>query len=187
MRLSRRLALGAVGTLVGSTLVERVAWASLARGLSVAELLHASEHVVVATALAASSSWADFGGHRRMVTDTRVRIEETLARKAPSQSELLVRVLGGAIGNLGVRVDGQAELELGKPSTLFLSPASPILAYVTGAAQGHFPLFDDGRGVLRLRPSPRLPALIAPGTSAAAQLGGKSVPEARDLMQAVLR
>ena len=97
-----------VGALVGTAAWEQSADASLVRGLTLAELVAASAHAVVGTALDTHSNWAELGGRRLIVTDTRVRIEETLARQAPLESEVIVRVLGGIVGKLGERVDGQA-------------------------------------------------------------------------------
>jgi hypothetical protein len=140
----------------------------------------------VVTPLESTCGWAEFGGRRLIVTDTRVRVEEVLALKAPAASELLIRVLGGAIGKLGQRIEGQAELVLGQPSTLFLTPTSELVAFVTGAAQGHYPLEPDKRGVVRLVPSPRLPELVRREGSAVVTLDGASLDRARELVRAVL-
>jgi hypothetical protein len=149
------------------------------------ELVSASGHALVVTPLESVSQWETFGGRRLIVTDTRAHVEEVLALDAPAESELWIRVLGGVVGGRGQRVAGQAELVLGKPSTLFLSPASSVLAYVTGAAQGHYPLVPDGRATLRLRPSSQLPALLEPERAAAAVLTGTTIAEARELVRAV--
>lgn len=183
MLTSRRVFLTAAGALVASAAFEREARASLSRGLSLAELVQRSAHTVVATALDAHSDWVLIGGKRRIVTDTRVRIEETLAGATPAQSELQVRVLGGIVGDIGERVDGQAELVLGEPAVAFLMPISPVLAYVTGAAQGHYRLLADSQKLLRLRPSPHLPLLLRPDESAAAQLSGATLDQARTLVR----
>jgi hypothetical protein len=183
MLTSRRVFLAAAGALVASAAFEREARASLSRGLSLAELVQRSAHTVVATALDAHSDWVLIGGKRRIVTDTRVRIEEALAGATPAQNELQVRVLGGIVGDIGERVDGQAELVLGEPAVAFLMPISPVLAYVTGAAQGHYRLLADSQKLLRLRPSPHLPLLLRPDESAAAQLSGATLDEARTLVR----
>jgi len=185
--LGRRGFLSAVGAVTGWAVTERIAHASLVRGLTLTELLASSTHAVVGTALEAHSAWMELGGRRLIVTDTRVRIEETLAREAPAEGELIVRVLGGIIGHLGERVDGQAELVLGEPSTLFLTPQSPGLTFVTGAAQGHYPLVADERASLRLRASPHLPTMLKRKGSAVTTLTGATLAEARDLMRAAQR
>jgi hypothetical protein len=180
---SRREFLGASGVLLASLFTARAAQASLVRGLTLPELVKASTHVVVGTPLEAHSEWADVGG-RKIVTDTRIRVEDTLALAAPGESELVVRVLGGIVGKLGERVDGQPALELGQPCTLFLTPVSPLLAWVTGAAQGHYPLLADAQKIMRLRASPHLPTLLTPERSAVAKLTGTTLAQARELLRA---
>ncbi len=187
MQRSRRAFLAATGVVVATAAFERKARASLSRGLTLAELVAQSAHTVVATALDARSDWALIGGKRRIVTDTRIRIEETLAGKPPAPSEMEVRVLGGIVGALGERVDGQAELVLGEPAVAFLMPISPVLAYVTGAAQGHYRLLADAQKLLRLRPSPHLPLLLRPEESAAAALTGTTLDQARVLVRGAVK
>ena len=187
MQTSRRAFLAGTGALVATATLVRRAEASLSRGLKLGELVAQSAHTVVATALDAHSEWVLIGGKRRIVTDTRIRIEETLAGKRPAESEMEVRVLGGIVDDLGERVDGQAELVLGEPAVAFLMPISPVLAYVTGAAQGHYRLLADTQKLLRLRPSPHLPLLLRPEESAAAVLTGTTLDQARVLVRGAFK
>jgi hypothetical protein len=184
---TRRGFLSFAGALVGSAALERTAHASLSRGLTLAELVGRSEHTVVATALDSHSDWVLIGGKRRIVTDTRIRVEDSLAGRPTAASELEVRVLGGIVGDIGERVEGQAELVLDEPAVLFLMPISPLLAYVTGAAQGHYRLLPDERQDLRLRPSPHLPTLMRPDESAALALSGRTLDEARSLIHGAVK
>jgi hypothetical protein len=183
MLTSRRTFLGSLAAGVGGALLERTAFASLARELSLEELLVHSEHAVVATPLDAQADWIVIGGKRRIVTDIRVRIEETLALRTPAQSELFVRVLGGHVGSLGQLVEGEVRLEPGEPCTLFLTAGSPTLTYVTGRTQGHYPLVPDAQKLLRLHPSPTLPELEHPEKSAVHLLSGRTLAEARALLR----
>ncbi len=180
---SRRFFLGGLGACVGSVLTERVASASLARELALSELLAHSDHAVVATPLDAAPSWAVFGGKRRIVTDFRVRVEETLALSAPSQNELLVRVLGGVLDGVGQLVAGEVRMAFGEPCALLLKADAAALTYVTGRTQGHYPLRPDAQKVLRLTPGPTLPELRHPEKSAVHLLAGRTLAEARGLMR----
>lgn len=173
-----------MGAISASFSWQRTADASLARGLTLGELVRASAHSLVVTPLDSSCHWADFGGRRLIVTDTRVRVEDVLGLARPEASELVVRVLGGAIGKYGQRIEGQAELVLGQPSALFLTPGATLLAYVTGAAQGHYPLTLDARGGAWLGPSPHVPELLARRGSAVETLTGASLDRARELVRA---
>jgi hypothetical protein len=182
MLLTRRCFLGsALG--FATVLKAGAADATLARGLTLHELAAASGHACVATPLEAHCEWATFGNNRVIVTDTRVRVEESVWREPPGR-ELIVRVLGGRIGTLGEHVDGQARLVLGEPGVFFLIGSSDALQFITGAAQGHYPLKRDDQGAARLTPSPFLPTLVKPGQAAIERLRSRTVPEARELIRA---
>lgn len=183
MSLTRRTFLASLA-LFGTGLGARGAHATLARGLTLEELVRRTAHGIVATPLEAHCEWATFGRTEVIVTETRVRVEEALVGTAPS--ELLVRVLGGSIGNVGVHVDGQAALRLGQLGVLFLTVAEER-AFVVGAAQGHYPLRQVARDVARLTPSPHLPRLLEPDGSAVQRLSGRTLGEAHDLVRSVRR
>ncbi|HTQ04034.1 MAG TPA: hypothetical protein VMI54_09260 [Polyangiaceae bacterium] len=163
--------------------MERTAFASLTRELGLDELLARSDHAVVATPLASAADWVVIGGKRRIVTDVRVRVEETLALRAPTQNEIFVRVLGGNVGQVGQLVEGEVRFAAGESAVLFLSAASPTLTYVTGRTQGHYPLRPDAQKLLRLAPSPTLPELAHPEKSAVHALTGRTLAEARELLR----
>jgi hypothetical protein len=127
--------------------------ASLARRLTLLELVRASDAVIVGTALASSSRWEKVAGRRRIVSYTRTRADESWAGNAPA--EIIVRTLGGRVGDTGEIVHGEAVLLIGEPAVLFVSPALGDSVRVTGMSQGHYPLRRDDRGILRLSASPR--------------------------------
>ena len=154
---------------------------SVARGLSLLELARASESVVVGTALQAESRWELVGGKKRIVTYTRVRVDQTLAGSA-GDSELAVRTLGGTVGKIGQVVHGEAHLFLNEPAVLFVRSATDGATVVTAMSQGHYPVRTDAAGARRLARSPRSFELIGKA-SAAKQLSGRTVPEARSLVQ----
>ena len=180
---TRRDLLSAAGAALAVAAVGSPAQAALARGLRLAELVRECTRSVVGVALAAHSEWVTLGHRRVIVTDTRLGVEESLLGEMPGQSELVVRVLGGVVGDVGVAVDGQAELARGERCVLFLTDVEPTLSFVTGAAQGHYPLSLDPRGIARLRASPRLPHLLRPEGSAVARLYGATLAEARELVR----
>ncbi len=157
--------------------------ASSALALSLGDLVKKSASVVVVTGLAKSSSWQVIGGNRRIVTDTRVRIEELVRGADPSTSELLVRTLGGQVGNIGQLVEGEAELALGEPSLTFMTALEPTLFGVTAMAQGHYPVVSEARGRV-LRANPRLPALFGSRDSAVSKLSGRLLGDGLALVRA---
>jgi hypothetical protein len=94
------------------------------------------------------------------VTYTRIVVRETVA--GPRESAVWVRTLGGEVGEIGQRVDGEASLEVGKPSLLFLERMGKGNFAVTARAQGQF-LFEERAGGRLLRPHPSIGAFMTKG------------------------
>jgi hypothetical protein len=155
------------------------------RALSFPALVQSSRRIVVVTALAAQSHFEDLGRRRRVVTDTRVRIEEGLAKANGMDSEVLVRTLGGTVGQLGERVHGQAQLVIGEPCVAFLLQGPDGLHYVNGMAQGHYPL--RGKSELRLTRSADLPEIIDFDSSAVKALVGSELGAAGTRIRALVQ
>jgi len=176
-----RATVGALGMVMG-----RPAQASLARAVQVEELVSRSQHVMLGEPLDADSVWEQVGQRKHIVTYTRVRALEMLGGADPKQDELLVRTLGGRVGNLGELVHGEALLTLGERSVLFVMPTRAGLS-VTAMAQGHYPLARDTAGIERLRRSPEANELINEQGSAVKRLVGLKVPEARTLLERAVR
>ena len=183
--LARRAFLAAGVCGVGALLVTRPAQATLFRGLSLSELVKASELIVLATPLDASSHWELLGGRQRIVTDTRVRVEDVVAKDAPRDGELLVRTLGGTVGERAALVYGEAALFLNQTSMLFMLRDAGVLR-VTGMAQGHYPLFADSNQALRLMQSAHPPELVGEAEPAMHLLPGQELSHARALVQTAL-
>jgi hypothetical protein len=178
---SRRDALGGLAATVTLGLIPRSAQATLARGLTLEALSKRSEHILVATPLASTARYEMIGGQRRIVTDTRVRIEETLARSAPADSEVMVRTLGGVLDGVGELVHGEADLVLDERSVIFLCARNGGIHHLQGMAQGHYPLSREASRTL-LRPSPKLPEMLGFKDTAVARLNGREVTEAQRLI-----
>jgi hypothetical protein len=179
--LTRRRALISAG--LGALLVvfpER-ARASVALALKLEQLVRQSERVVVATPLLAESRWETVGRARRIVTYTRIRVDETVLGDG-SDAELSIRTLGGKVGKIGQIVHGEAVLLLGEPMVLFVGRAPDGVTAVAGMSQGHFPVRADAKGTRRLAPSPRLFELVG-DDSAVGRLTGRTLAEARELVR----
>jgi hypothetical protein len=167
-------------------LVSHPALASLSRAVRLEELVARSEHVLLGEPLEAYSRWERIGDRKHIVTYTRVRAHELLGGKDPEQDELLVRTLGGRVGELGELVHGEASLRIAARSVLFVMPAQGVLS-VTAMAQGHYPLEKSSAGVELLRRSPAASELLAEANSAVRRLPGLRVAEARALVQQAVR
>jgi hypothetical protein len=170
-------ALGALG------LEPRSAFGTLAVALSLEELARGSREVFVGTPVESYSIWETLGDARRIVTYTRVLAEHDIKREG-SDTELLVRTLGGRVGEVAQLVHGEANLKLNDRTTVFLNSGDDGVLRVTGMAQGEYPLRRDAKGTERLRASYTLPELTRRGTAAAIErLPGLSVSEAHDLVR----
>lgn len=179
--LIRRQFLAGVGTVAAGAMLPGSALGGVARGLLLEQLVQRSVHIFRGRPLEAHSEWARFGEQRRIVTYTRVRVDEPLA--GGDEPELLIRTLGGTVGKLGQVVHGEAELLVGEDCLAFAMPFKDGVLGVTGMAQGHYPLASDASGVLRLNPSRQLAVLLDDQGSAVARLRGRTVLEARDLVK----
>ncbi len=154
------------------------------------DLVAASEHVVVGTPRVGDSIWEEVSGSKRIVTYTRLTIEETLDGRNPADSEVMVRTLGGQVGQLGQIVHGEAELRREEVCVVFLKDRRDGTFRVTGLAQGHYPLIFDPQGVRRLETSPHLAEVLDKHKhleSAVEQLRGQSLDKARALISEVRR
>lgn len=152
--------------------------ASVSLLLSLDELLTPSTFVIAGTAGEKRSRWEELGGGRRIVTYTSIHVDTAIVG-APGAS-VWVRTLGGAVGDIGQAVSGEAQIAAGSKAVLFLQKAGDTLV-VTGMAQGHFPLVADEKGTSRLRSSPDAGVLLTPQgptVSARSALVGKALDAA---------
>ena len=186
---TRRGALITLGMTGAAILLPTAATASVSRALSIRELLGASRAVVHGEPVEAFSQWETIGDRRRIVTFTRVLVNEGVVGEP--ESEILVRTLGGRVGKIGQVVHGEAALRLNEPSVLFLQDSSEGITRVTGMAQGHYRMLSDDQGAIRLRTSPRLGTLLPPTRSpsgspdskaAVRELEGLTFPQARSVI-----
>jgi hypothetical protein len=181
---SRRGLLVGLAAGAAAGVFSETASATVVRALSLPALVQSSRRILVVTALGAESHFEDLGRRRRIVTDTRVRVEEKLAKSESTDSELLVRTLGGAVGSLGELVHGQAQLLLGEPCVAFLLQGPDGLHYMNGMAQGHYPV--RGTGARLLARSPDLPDILDFDNSAVKALVGTELGSARARIRALV-
>jgi hypothetical protein len=145
--------------------VGRPALASTFVEVSLADLVRVSSLIVVGTAAEQTSVWedTDAGHSRRIVTYTRVRVDTVVDGTPPAAPDVWVRTLGGQVGDIGQRVDGEAVLVPMQSSLMFLRARADGTHAVTAMAQGHFPVrVVDAGGPPRITISPAAGRLIPP-------------------------
>ena len=126
----------AVAMLAG-LLVAAPLGAVIMRALSLDELVESSDRVVVATVLSNESRWND--AHTRIYTYTTVRVEEYLKGSGAAGDTLVIRTLGGAVGEIGLHVEGAPVFRPNDKEVIFLfsAPGASELG-VQGWNQGRF-------------------------------------------------
>lgn len=150
--------------------------AGAATPASLRELLEHSQFALVGTPRQADSQWEGRDKARRIVTYSRVEVQQPIDGRHPDDSSLTVRTLGGRVGDVGQIVHGEAELELNQAAVFFLASYESGLFAVTAMAQGHYPLFEDSEGIRRLQTSPRLSDFLHKDpNSAASRLRGHTL------------
>lgn len=176
------LAPGAAVLSLGPTGGVSEAHAGLAFAVSLRQLVKVADLVVEGTAEESSSVWEDVpGAGRRIVTYTRVSVEDTAYGKA--QKEVWVRTLGGVVDKVGQRVEGEAMLATGARALLFLKAREDGTHSVAEMAQGHFHVSSD----TARKVTASLAAVLrgkTPERPAREVLTGKSARAALDLIRA---
>lgn len=160
--------------------------ASVARALSLKELVTTSQHALVGVPLDHFSQWEVLGGQRRVVTYTMVRVQRPLDGRTPPSPDVLVRTLGGVVDDIGQVVPGEAVLVHKQAAALFLTGAERDVFAVTGQSQGHYRVVVDA-GIRRFRATARSLELVgASAASAVVRLHGRTIPEVEALVAAEL-
>jgi len=125
-----------------------VAWASVMRYLSLEDQCDMAEVIVVATATSQSSSWDD--NRLRIYTDTRFEVEQTV--KGDVGGIIIMRQLGGQVGDIGMSVAGSPVFLEGESYVLFLDPRPDGKFRVVGFSQGCYPVVTGAGGKARVMP-----------------------------------
>jgi hypothetical protein len=169
------LGLGAGGVCLGYS-----GWVqgSTAIPITLSALVARSRHILVGIARKGEAIWEMTDAGRRIVTYREVAIEQTLDGRPPAERTLVIRTLGGSVGDIGQIVHGEAELEPGRTSVLFLREHVAGLFSVTAMAQGHYPLVTDPQGLTRMVASPKLAEFaVEPSKAAFTRLRGSTLGE----------
>jgi hypothetical protein len=183
-----RAALVGAGSLAAVLAVAAPADASLHLEVSLQHLVTVSDLVIEATPQESKSVWEDLPSvGRRIVTYTRVSVEQSVYGTPPG--EVWVRTLGGQVGNLGQKVEGEAVLASGDRQLLFLKAGDAGTHRVVEMAQGQY-LIQEESQVRRVKASPYLGKVIpdkdqeARAKGARVQLENKLVTDAVTVIRA---
>ena len=109
------------------------------------------------------ATWDD--AHRRIYTYTEIEILERIHAKGEVASNVVVRTLGGEVGNIGMKVSGTPKFTLGEEVVVFLrnDPVDPTQFQVIGMSQGKFQVERPQKGGAVAVPSVEGLAFAKPG------------------------
>jgi hypothetical protein len=136
-----------IGLGVGLCLASAGARAATMLALDLPQLVELSEYVVVAKAESQSARKVE--PHGLIVTDVRLRVSRALKGATRPGDALTVTVLGGALGQVGLRVPGEASFPKDQSVLVFVRrEASTGELAVTGMSQGVMRIEGSGDGAL---------------------------------------
>ncbi len=115
------------------------AQATTALLLTRAQLVQRSDIIVRATVVSVESSWSD--DKTVILTTTRLRVSGTL--KGRESGELVLRQLGGQVGDDAIVVPGDARLAVGEEVVLFLKDGKEGVVGLTAMAQAAYHVRGD--------------------------------------------
>ena len=113
--------------------------ASIVQGLELHELVAHADRIVLGRVLF-SESFVRADG--QLGTWHRIAVERELRGRAPEEREVIVETLGGQIGDLGMRVEGEPSFPVGERVLVFVRDGGPYTA---------FRPVGMGQGVMRVR------------------------------------
>lgn len=178
----------AFGRVMGIALGLSLSWqgisgASVANAVPLSSLMSVSDQVVVATVTSVSSHYEKVAGSNRIVTDTTLQVDHVVAGDSGLVGgPIVVRTLGGTVGDLAQLVLGEAVLAPGTTDFLFLRKGTDGRLHVSAMAQGEYIVVSESGGALKLRQSPGLDVVVNPSQSAVAALAGRTLEQAEAIV-----
>ncbi len=129
-----RLLSALIGPFLAAVLFTSPADGSIVQGLELEELTQKADRIVLGRVLFSESFLHQNG---QIWTWHRVAVDQEIRGRAPDEQELIIETLGGQIGDIGMRVEGEATFSVGERVLVFASGGGPYSAFRTvGMAQG---------------------------------------------------
>lgn len=119
--------------------------ASVSIAVGFEQLVKDADTVALVTAGEGQSVWED----GRIVTYTKVHVDQGVAGELAAGNDTFVRTLGGVVGKIGQLVDGEPVLQKDKPSLLFMRKFKAGSFEVSARGQGQYPIVLDEKTKIR--------------------------------------
>ncbi|MGB5694114.1 MAG: hypothetical protein WBM46_00545 [Polyangiales bacterium] len=127
------------GTLLVVALVASPAKGSVVQGLDLQELVAYADRIIVGRVLFSESFRRADG---QLGTWHRIAVEREIRGGAPDEQEVIVETLGGQLGDVAMRVEGEPSFAVGERVLVFMRDGGPYTA---------FRPVGMGQGVMRIR------------------------------------
>lgn len=128
-----------MGPLLVALLSVAPAEGSVVEGLELEELAGEADRIVLGRVLFSESFLRRDG---QIWTWHRIAVERGIDGSAPAEDEVIVETMGGQIGEIGMRVEGEASFAVGERVLVFVHGGGPYKAFRT---------VGMGQGVMRVR------------------------------------
>jgi hypothetical protein len=128
-----------LGPLLGVLVLSSPANGSIVQGLELQELTAHAERIVLGRVLFSESFQRSDG---QLGTWHRIGVEREIRGRAPDEREVIVETLGGHIGDIAMRVEGEPSFTVGERVLVFIRDGGPYTA---------FRPVGMGQGVMRVR------------------------------------
>jgi len=129
-----RLFPGLMGTVLAGLVVASPAEGSIVQGLELEELVARADQIVLGRVLFSESFQRSDG---TLGTWHRIEVERDVGGGAVGDSEVIVETMGGQIGEIGMRVEGEPSFAIGERVVVFIRGGGPYTAFrPVGMAQG---------------------------------------------------
>jgi hypothetical protein len=130
---------GVLGPIFAALLLASPAGASILQALDLDELVGESEQILLGRVVFSESFERPNGN---LGTWHRIVIERDIRGNAPGETEVIVETLGGTVGDLSMRVEGEPSFTVGERVVVFVRDGGPYSA---------FRPVGMGQGVMRVR------------------------------------
>ena len=130
---------GLIGSLLMTLLMVGPADASIVQGLELEELVAHADRIVLGRVLFSESFERPNG---QFGTWHRISVEREIRGQAPDEQEVMVETLGGQIGDIAMRVEGEPSFTVGERVLVFIRDGGPYTAFRS---------VGMGQGVMRVR------------------------------------
>ena len=139
-------ALGLAMTLSG---LPSIGWATIMVPLTIEQMAGEAAAVVRGRVVEQSARWDDLATRKHIFTLTTIEVLEAIHGEATPGLRLVVRALGGEVGDVGMKVAGTPRFSIGEEVVVFARrhPGSATDYQVIGMSQGKFRIErgEDGK------------------------------------------